>query len=40
MLARWTKIIEKDLPANDLIDLSAEKDDYCPQKRQFSAEYA
>jgi hypothetical protein len=40
MVLRWKKIIEKDLPAIDLIDLAAEHNYFYSQKRQFSPEYS
>jgi len=40
MVQRWKKIIEKDLPAIDLIDLAAEHNYFHSQKRQFSPEYS
>jgi len=33
MVQRWKKIIEKDLPAIDLIDLAAEHNYFYSQKR-------
>lgn len=40
MVKRWKQAIEKELPAIDLIDLSAEHDPYYSQKRQFAPEYS
>ena len=38
MLRRWKQIIEKELPAIDLIDLAAEHNYFYSYKRQFSPE--
>ena len=40
MVRRWKEIIEKTLPAIDLIDLAAEHDYFYSQKRQFAPEYS
>ena len=40
MRLRWRKIMERTLPAHDLIDLVAENDAYYPRKRQFAPEYS
>lgn len=40
MNRRWKQIIEKVLPAIDIIDLSAEHDYYYSKKRQFAPEYS
>jgi len=40
MYKRWKLIIQKKLPAIDLIDLSAEHSYFFSQKRQFSPEYS
>ena len=40
MLRRWKQIIEKNLPAIDLIDLAAEHNTFNAEKRQFAPEYS
>ena len=40
MIHRWKQIIEKTLPAIDLIDLSAENNFKYAAKRQFAPEYS
>ena len=40
MNRRWKLIIEKVLPAIDIIDLSTEHDYFYPKKRQFAPEYS
>ena len=40
MIGRWKKIIEKSLPAIDLIDLAQEHNIFCSEKRQFAPEYS
>lgn len=40
MTRKWKKLVETTLPAIDLIDLSNEKDPYCPMKVQFAPEYS
>ena len=40
MVRRWKQIIEKSLPAIDLIDLAAEHDYFYSNKRQFAPEYS
>ena len=40
MMRRWKAIVEKTLPAIDLIDLSNEKDPYGGVKVQFAPEYS
>lgn len=40
MVRRWKEVIEKSLPAIDLIDLSAEHDPFHSVKRQFAPEYS
>ena len=40
MLRRWKQLIEKNLPAIDLIDLASEHNYYYPSKRQFAPEYS
>ena len=39
-MRRWQRIIEKDLPAYDIIDLTAEQHQFYPQKRQFAPEFS
>lgn len=40
MFRRWKQIVEKTLPAIDLIDLSNEKDLYGGVKVQFAPEFS
>ena len=40
MLKRWKAIIEKELPAVDLIDLASEHSNFSSSKRQFAPEYS
>ena len=40
MSSRWKKIIEKDLPAIDMIDLAGEHNYMYPFKRQMAPEYS
>ena len=40
MFGRWKQIVEKTLPAIDLIDLSNEKDPYGGMKVQFAPEFS
>lgn len=40
MNRRWKLIIEKVIPAIDIIDLSTEHDYFYPKKRQFAPEYS
>ena len=40
MTKRWKELVEKTLPAIDLIDLSEEKDPYGGYKVQFAPEYS
>lgn len=40
MIRRWKEVIEKSLPAIDLIDLAALHDPYYSTKRQFAPEYS
>lgn len=40
MTRRWKQLVEKTLPAIDLIDLSNEKDPYGGVKVQFAPEYS
>ena len=40
MTRRWKQIIEKALPAIDLIDLAAENNFFYSSKRQFAPEYS
>ena len=40
MVRRWKSIIERSLPAIDLIDLAAEHNYFYSQKRQFAPEYS
>ena len=40
MVRRWKAIIEKTLPAIDLIDLAAEHNYFYSQKRQFAPEFS
>lgn len=40
MYKRWKQIVEKTLPAIDLIDLSNEKDPYGGYKVQFAPEFS
>ena len=39
MTVRWHKILEKTLPAFDLIDIAAEKE-FFSRKRQLAPEYS
>ena len=40
MCYRWRQVIEKSLPAHDLIDIVAEHNLYFPKKRQFAPEFS
>lgn len=40
MVRRWKSIIERSLPAIDLIDLAAEHNYFYSSKRQFAPEYS
>lgn len=40
MVFRWKHLIEKQLPAIDVIDLAAEHDYFFAHKRQFAPEYS
>ena len=40
MIRRWRQIIERSLPAIDLIDLAAEHNYFYSSKRQFAPEYS
>ena len=40
MNSRWQVNLKKWLPAHDLIDLAAERQDLFPNRRQFAPEYA
>jgi len=40
MVRRWKEMIERTLPAIDLIDLAAEHNYFYSAKRQFAPEYS
>ena len=40
MIRRWVKIIQKNLPTTDLIDISDEVKPERPKSRQFAAQYS